>query len=285
MIKLKEYFINLNELKTKEDILNAVVFGFNKKRTAYKLNLSVKALDRNLKFYDLKWKEIRVFSQKGKNNYNYKYIPKEEIIRLAKEGISQTKIAKFFEITIKTLTNRLKEYEINWKEISTYTRRKENNSFYGQHHTEKTKQIIGNKNRVRMVANRQNIYPRYSKKACEFFDWLNKNTNFKGQHAKNGKEFHIKELGYFVDYYDSDANIVMEYDEPYHFDSKGNLRERDIKRMKEIINHLNCGFIRLRNTINGRPEQYYIRAPEIRNEVGDIIEEEVIIDRCQQIKP
>lgn len=65
-------------------------------------------------------------------------------------------------------------------------------------------------------------------------------------HAENGGEFHIKELGYWVDGYSSSKNIVFEFDERAHFDKDGLLKKRDQIRQKEIEEYLNCIFIRIR---------------------------------------
>lgn len=59
------------------------------------------------------------------------------------------------------------------------------------------------------------------------------------QHAENGGEFHIKELGYFVDGYSKEKNIVIEYYEPHH----NRQVESDNLRQNEIIEHLGCEFI------------------------------------------
>ena len=61
------------------------------------------------------------------------------------------------------------------------------------------------------------------------------------QHAENGGEFYIKELGYWVDGYSKEKNIVIEYDEPHH---KRQV-EADQRRQKKITEHLNCEFIRI----------------------------------------
>lgn len=66
------------------------------------------------------------------------------------------------------------------------------------------------------------------------------------QHAENGGEYYIKELGYFVDGYSKEKNIVIEYDEKHHFDENGNLCEKDIIRQCEIETLLGCKFIRIR---------------------------------------
>ncbi len=95
----------------------------------------------------------------------------------------------------------------------------------------------------------KNFHPPYNEKACEYFDLLMKeNTLIKIQHALNGGEFHIKELGYWVDGYDKYNNIVYEWDEEYHHYINGVLSEKDIKRQKEIEEFLNCKFIRIRES-------------------------------------
>lgn len=88
--------------------------------------------------------------------------------------------------------------------------------------------------------------PNYNPEACKLIDEYGRNNNYKFQHAENGGEFHIKELGYWVDGYDKDNNVVIEVDESFHFDINGNLSERDVIREKEITNFLDCKFIRLK---------------------------------------
>lgn len=62
------------------------------------------------------------------------------------------------------------------------------------------------------------------------------------QHAENGGEFYVKGLGYWVDGYSSNKNIVIEYYENRHLRTK----DRDIKRKQEIIQKLNCNFIEIK---------------------------------------
>jgi len=75
------------------------------------------------------------------------------------------------------------------------------------------------------------------------------------QHAENGGEYHIKELGYWVDGYDKENNIIYEYDEKHHFNYDGTLRYKDIQRQKEIEEHFpECKFIRIKaSKINNEP--------------------------------
>jgi hypothetical protein len=80
--------------------------------------------------------------------------------------------------------------------------------------------------------------------ACKYLDKLSKENNWNLQHAENGGEYHIKELGYFVDGYDMNKNIVVEYDEPLHYYKNGELKSKDNIRQNEIINYLKCKFFR-----------------------------------------
>lgn len=82
----------------------------------------------------------------------------------------------------------------------------------------------------------------FNPQACKYFDKLNEERKWNLQHALNGGEKRV--LCYFLDAYDKDKNIVIEYDEPHHYDIYGQLKEKDKNRMKDIIKHLNCKFYR-----------------------------------------
>ena len=83
--------------------------------------------------------------------------------------------------------------------------------------------------------------PGFNPRACQFIEEYGKQHGYNFQHAMNGGEFHIEELGYWVDGYDKEKNVVFEYDEPHH-----NIKQEknDLQRMNEIKNHLKCTFIR-----------------------------------------
>lgn len=83
--------------------------------------------------------------------------------------------------------------------------------------------------------------PNYNPRACNYFEELNKHHNWNLQHAMNGGE--VKCLQYWLDAYDKDKNIVVEYDEPIHY-RYSKLRDKDIYRMNEIIQTLKCRFFR-----------------------------------------
>jgi hypothetical protein len=86
--------------------------------------------------------------------------------------------------------------------------------------------------------------PFYSPTACQYFDRISDERGWKLRHAMNGGEVHLKEVGYFLDAYDSERNIVVEYDEPRHYYADGRLKHKDIRRQAMIIEHLKCRFFR-----------------------------------------
>ena len=110
--------------------------------------------------------------------------------------------------------------------------------------------LRGKKIRIAAIKRIEDRYgqavPNYNPDACKLIDEYGDNNNYNFQHAENGGEYHIKELGYWVDGYDKDKNVVIEIDESSHFDYKGDLKEKDIQRQKEIEKYLNCEFIRIK---------------------------------------
>jgi len=97
----------------------------------------------------------------------------------------------------------------------------------------------------RLKATNTDFHPGYNKRACLFFDQLMVLTGSTIRHALNGGELNIEELGYWVDGYDKENNIVYEYDEKRHYDIYGNLKEKDRIKEKEIKKYLNCSFQRV----------------------------------------
>ena len=94
------------------------------------------------------------------------------------------------------------------------------------------------------------FHPGFNYTGCEYFKWLNMWNGWDGQYATKSGEYFIKYLGYWVDYYEPKENIVIEWDEPTHYDINGNLKQKDIKRMDEIKKYLNCRFFRYNQKIN-----------------------------------
>jgi very-short-patch-repair endonuclease len=79
-------------------------------------------------------------------------------------------------------------------------------------------------------------------KECEYLDGLSKEMGWNIRHAKNGGQYQV--CGYSVDGYDETRNIIVEYDEPYHYTVEGEIKTKDIDRMNKIIQHTGCRFYR-----------------------------------------
>jgi len=106
------------------------------------------------------------------------------------------------------------------------------------------KTSVGIKNhRVSIIKHwkaKSNMYPNYNKSTIPILEQKAKELNITDlQHAENGGEYHIKELGFWVDGYSKEKNIVIEYYEKSH---KYQIN-RDLQRQKEIVEFLNCEFI------------------------------------------
>lgn len=120
------------------------------------------------------------------------------------------------------------------------------NTWLGRKHTEETK----NKQRIKMC-NWLNSLPNskrranYNPNSIAVLERIAAEHGWHIMHACNGGEFYTG-VGYFVDGYDKDKNIVIEYDEPKHYtDAEHNiLTEKDIIRQTKIIEHLKCEFWR-----------------------------------------
>lgn len=91
------------------------------------------------------------------------------------------------------------------------------------------------------------LRPNFNKAACFVIDEFGKANGYSFQHAKNGGEFYISELGYWVDGYDKTKNVVIEYNEIRHH-NRTRIRQKDSRRQEEIINFLGCEFIILEET-------------------------------------
>ena len=82
----------------------------------------------------------------------------------------------------------------------------------------------------------------FNPEACRYIDELSLKMGWNLQHAKRGGEFRVG--GYLLDGYDKNKNIVVEYDEPAHYDVRGNLKQKDIDRMNTIVQYMGCQFYR-----------------------------------------
>ena len=97
----------------------------------------------------------------------------------------------------------------------------------------------------RIMKSKGQLIPNYNPEACLLIDRYGKQHGYNFKHAENGGEYYIEDLGYWVDGYDSNQNVVIECDEVHHF-RNDRLRTRDKTRQREIENFLDCKFIRVK---------------------------------------
>jgi len=141
----------------------------------------------------------------------------------------------------------------------------ENSYWYGKKKSEQHRQKIRETKVEKLKQNK--IKPQYNEEACKLFDNLNERFNWNIQHAENGKEKYI-DCGYWVDGYESELNLVLEYDERHHF-REGKLKEKDIEREEKIKSELNCKFVRIKKN-----KEAYKGPNELVKKVNSVINDE-----------
>ena len=143
----------------------------------------------------------------------------------------------------------------------------------GKHHTEKTKQKLREAYIKRLSA--YGASANFTEKACCYLDKLNKENNWNLQHGMNGGEVII--CGYYVDGYDKERNIVVEYDEKGHYIDVFNniLKQKDIERQNNIILSTNCTFYRY-NEVTDKLYEVKIDIFDVYNEFEKLINENKI---------
>jgi len=180
---------------------------------------------------------------------NYNNIEKNKQTCLNRYGVEySTQISQMKENSKKTL---LRKYGVDNASKSDYIKEKKKHTMLNNYGVEYPLQIPEVRKSLRLSAisrieqnklNGNQLNPNYNPEACKIIDEYGKKHGYNFQHAENGGEHHIKELGYFVDGYDKEKNVAIEYYEKAH----KNQKERDKKRKQEIIDKLDCEFIELK---------------------------------------
>jgi hypothetical protein len=85
------------------------------------------------------------------------------------------------------------------------------------------------------------LKPSFNSKACKIIEDYGIENGYNFQHAENGGEYYIKELGYWVDGYDEEQNVVIEFNEKRHLYGKNKIKTET--RKLEIIRFLKCIWI------------------------------------------
>jgi hypothetical protein len=96
---------------------------------------------------------------------------------------------------------------------------------------------------INRIKRQNGFFISYNPNSIAIIENYGKQYGYNFQHAENGGEFQV--CGYFVDGYDKEKNVVIEYDEKHHFQPNGQLKHKDHVRQQNIINELQCKFIRI----------------------------------------
>lgn len=129
-------------------------------------------------------------------------------------------------------------------------RKKEEYKKYGFSSEHRQKISLAHRRRLSEELRGNNRSPRYNLEACKIFDEIEKELNWNGFYGTKNGEYYIKELGYWVDYYEPNLNIVIEYDESHH--NRQMHKQKDILRQKQIEQQLKCQFYRIREKMDWR---------------------------------
>ena len=186
-------------------------------------------------------KRCKSCSRSGKNNGNYSGYGYTDEVR--KKMSEVKKGTKHSEKTKLKISETMKEYRKNT--INPFTlessRKKISEYRIGKKASVETKRKMRLTHLKRIEEINGYVYPNYNPEACKIIDNYGKENGYNFQHAENGGEHQIKELGYWIDGYDKDKNVVIEYYEKWHKKQS----ERDIQRKQEIIDLLDCKFIEI----------------------------------------
>lgn len=131
-----------------------------------------------------------------------------------------------------------------WKENASNAMKKIRNKYWSNKNPMDSTHSV---NKIRLARineirdkNNGQISPNYNKTAIPIIEEKAKELGITDlQHAENGGEFYIKELGYWVDGYSKEKNIVIEYYERHH----KNQTKKDALRESQIKELLGCQFI------------------------------------------
>ena len=120
----------------------------------------------------------------------------------------------------KTINTRIKRNNLYENRNQTkYSRRKmsllhrgKNNPFYGKKHTIETRRKL-RLNTIKYIEKIKGgkMFPLYNKKSCEYFKKMELENKWNGYYATKNGEYFIKNLGYWVDYYEPIKNVVIEF--------------------------------------------------------------------------
>ena len=238
------------EFRNKQILIELIEKNMSTREMADHLNISHSTLSRQLRKFDLKTK--RFLNPNFKKGIDHHLVTEESIrnkicpICKGKKGKKSKTCIKCYDVSGNNNPNFGNKHSVEARKKMSEAmikRRKSKNYIDPMKNPEHVKKI--RVKRLKSIEERcGQIMPNYNKSSIPIIENFAKNNNLKFKHAENGGEFHIKNLGYFLDAYDEKNNVVLEIDEKHHFNIEGSLKEKDIIRQKEIIEYLGCKFIR-----------------------------------------
>ena len=158
--------------------------------------------------------------------------------RCRKCAVSETGLSNIGKIVSQLTRRRMGDAQLKRKNI---------HGFLGKHHNNETlrkMRIAATRRVIALVRASNGRINNIGKQEGKYFSNLELENGWDGiYYSKNNTQFFVENLGYFIDYYEPKLNIVVEYDEPYHYLHR-TLRPKDVKRMNEIKSYLNCKFYR-----------------------------------------
>jgi hypothetical protein len=169
-----------------------------------------------------------VFSEEHKRN-----------ISISKSGKTHSNITKQKMSIAHTGKVHTEEHRLN----VSLSRRGNKHWLYGKKQPRHVKEKLRNAHKKRLEEFRKNNIPfrikgkiktSYNPDACKLFDFINTTLNWNGKHALNGGEVEI--AGYWVDFYEKDVKLIIEYDEEHH--NRPSKRELDTKRQQIIQSYV-----------------------------------------------
>ena len=176
-----------------------------------------------------------------KFNRDYAEIRNTNCLSCAKRGIKRN---PFTEETRKRMSEN--HSDRTGKNHHMYGKFGENNPNYGQKRSEEARKNMRLSAIKRIEKNKFNgnqIIPGYNPNAIPIIKEYERKHGFNFQHAENGGEVCIG--GYWPDGVDEKRKIIIEVDEKHHFNSNGNLKQKDIQRQK-YLEGLGYKFIRIK---------------------------------------
>lgn len=130
--------------------------------------------------------------------------------------------------------------KLTWNKYCRYCPEYHKNQL-GKPHSVETKRKMRISTLKYLSETQGQVVPRYNKRSIKIIEEFGKKHGYIFKHAENGGEVFLKDLGYWLDAYDEQNNVVLEIYERQHY-RNGALRPRDIQRETEIKNLLKCKF-------------------------------------------